>query len=439
MFFKSNYIRTALSLGLYLVISLAIFGCEKGPEKPYPFYDASELKSICVEQSDWTPLPCLEQQHSLTKIFVIPTKFRTFVAGFVNEFVSGLEKKGWLVVDYESQLMSKDISADIKKATGISKEPDIVAFYLPDFITRPDPWREIASAKFTKILISEDLNYARSHEIAREFAQWGDAVFARYPEAFTKVIAPMKVLSFPLYHSATHWYFDAFDKAPEKKSIALLSGATDSNYYPLRAAALNLVKTDPKLVEQRRFPGYGTNIDPDVEARDYANDIASHLLAITGAGMGNTPAPYILAKHFEIAAAGSVIITDEFVVPQLKKLGFIENKHFISATPDTLKEVISKWLLPENKEKLIEMGKAAHELAKSRHSNEHRVEEFDELATQVHFLRTKSVPATASTETDQAAPEPEKVEPPADSMRRGKKISSDKVEKSSKILPFRAR
>lgn len=379
-----------------------LVGC--GPSEPYPYYKQSELQSICVEKTDLTPIPYTKEQESLLKILVIPTKFRTFVAGFVNEFVSGLEKTGWVIVDYEHEMQSRDVLADIRKATGISREPDIVAFYLPDFINREDHWKEVSKSSFTKILISEDLNHARSHAIAREFADWGDAVFARYPEAFTNVISPRKVLAFPLYHAATHWYFEAFEKSYQKKSSALLSGATYSNFYPLRSAAIDIMSKHPDLVEQRKFPGYGTNLDPDKEARDYANDIASHLLSITGAGMGNTPAPYILAKHFEIAAAGSVIITDEFVAPQLLKLGFIENIHYVSATPDNLKEVIQKWLLPENKDKLIEIGKAANALVKEKHTIEHRIAEFDEITVKVHLLRVKAIPPIRERRNEESKP-----------------------------------
>lgn len=382
---------------LVMAVFFVVSGCGSSTENPYPYYHEQDLNSICKEESEVFSDMSEIDTGPYKKVFVMPTRFRSFVAGFVDEFVSGLEDKGWKVMDSDTQAKTDNIAADIFAATGVLN-PEIVAFYMIDFEGSThllERWRKLSEQKFVKVFIAEDLNNETNLDAAKQFAQWGDAVFARYPEAFTKTIAPNRVLCFPFYHGAGRHYFEAARFDEEKKPQLLLSGAVDQTFYPLRYAALKVSKSKPGLVIQRQHPGYKTGeINPVQEAKNYAADLASYKIAVTGAVMGpKLPmAPSLVAKHFEIAATGTVLITDAFVAPLMAKIGFIENIHYLVATPESLEATLYYWLKPENAARLNQISKAGHDLVKSRHSLEHRVEQFDSTSIKVHLLKQKAPP-----------------------------------------------
>eukprot|EP00966_Prymnesium_polylepis_P111961 2589759-Prymnesium_polylepis.1 len=84
-------------------------------------------------------------------------------------------------------------------------------------------------------------------------------------------------------------------------------------------------------VGQRSHPGYQGRAFGGTEGERYARDIAESDIAIAGsrfqdAHRGSRHShPWLVAKHFEIPAAGTVMLTDAACEPYLATLGFIAN------------------------------------------------------------------------------------------------------------------
>ncbi len=357
----------------------------RGCAEKYPYYNDSHL-STSVQKIETLPYSQLQVSKlgDLKKVFVFPVTNRRYTAvGFAHDFLSALEKEGWVVLDSDTQIRSADPLVDIERATGI-KDPDIVGFYMTDYSDKScyfyHTWKLLPSAKFLKVAVLEDFNRKIQTDNAAYFSQYADILLVRYPEAFKEVIRDCKLPVFHFPHSAGPAYFLQNTEFRTKKPKILLSGTISKEWYPLRSKALELFNLKNDFITLRKHPGYMPGIDPVEEANSYASSIAKHQLALTGAGMGTVlPAPYILGKHFEIPATGTVMVTDRLVAPMMERLGFIEGIHYLASTPNTLETDISNWLQPENLENLEKIGLAGHQLVKERHTLAKRVKEFEKV------------------------------------------------------------
>ena len=343
--------------------------------------------SICVDEN-WENLPSLEQadRENKFKVLVLPFAFRKHVAGFINDFIKALESEGWDIVDAETQVISHDPVADIQKATGKNGVPDIVAFYILRGRTL-DMWNTLADQEFAKVLIVEDIHFLDDLISARRFAEFGSAFFVRYPEAFSNAIYPkVPAHVFSLYHAASAKFF-AIEDNQSRISKALLSGAVHPSYYPLRVAAVKLIEGNFGLIEHYVHPGYGI-VDPVKTQEAYIETIKKYKIAIAGMVYGpELYAPYVIAKHFEIPATGTPMITDELLEPFLQKIGFIKNVNYIAASSENLKQTIEYWLKPENEAQLKQIGQKGYDLVKAKHTLDARVKMFDETCLKVHKLK----------------------------------------------------
>jgi hypothetical protein len=284
----------------------------------------------------------------LFKVLVIPAKFHTgYVAHFISDFVTGLLNAGWYVVDSDTAINREDIQRDIFEATGINKIPDILAFY----IMRKEiflKWKSIKQLKCLKILITEDVHRKYDVTPLNDALKWIHAVFVRYPNyTSSRIIKEKKwynfhtnyrknkIYFFNLYHAATEEYINPIC-FKNKENMVLLSGSLNLPYYEIRAKAKELMGVSDKI-KWRVHPGYKNVIDSKKEAIDYAMEMSKHKLAIADQGtMVDSEHAYIIAKHFEIPAAGTALLTNKKMVPYIKHLGFKENENFIAATPETL-------------------------------------------------------------------------------------------------------
>jgi hypothetical protein len=364
---------------------LASFSCTNpqttciGCVEQYPFYTEQHL--VSKASSIPTDAEISAQYASLKKVFVFPVSSRRqTVVGFANEFLSALEKRGWKILDSDTQVHTSNPLSDIEKATGI-QEPDIVAFYMTEYSEKSHyfyrRWSELPEASFLKVSILEDFNFDFQIRNADFFSKNADVLLVRYPEAFNQVVPNCEKPIYHFPHSAGENYFNNAFKENKLPKV-LLSGMISKEWYPLRHRAQELINNNQNFITHRKHPGYQPGIDPVKEAISYAQEIARHQLALTGAGISRfLPAPYILAKHFEIPAAGSVMITDKFVAPLMERLGFIENVHYLTTTPDTLETDLQQWLTPENMENLESIAIAGQKLVAEQHTMEKRVKQFE--------------------------------------------------------------
>lgn len=113
-----------------------------------------------------------------------------------------------------------------------------------------------------------------------------------------------------------------FNENPKMK--CLLSGALNKEVYPLRS-----------LVQRHNNVDY----KPPIYVGDnYARLLNSYFCCITSSSIFN----YVVAKYVEIPAAGSLLLANE--TEDLKRMGFIPYKHYVSVTKENVFEKINECL-----------------------------------------------------------------------------------------------
>jgi hypothetical protein len=113
------------------------------------------------------------------------------------------------------------------------------------------------------------------------------------------------------------------------KMRCLLSGAVNNKVYPLRY----FIKNNAINVDHKRSEYVGNR---------YAELLNSYFCCVTSSSVFN----YAVAKYFEIPAAGSLLIADE--VNDLKRAGFVPNKHYVPITRSNVIKRISHCLKNPN-------------------------------------------------------------------------------------------
>ena len=158
----------------------------------------SLLRSICVEESD-VILPRVTQQEiiALNRMLIVPHEFQASPDTSFDFLAKGLEVSGWTILDADSIAQTDDPTVDIENVNGV--KPDVVVFYMlrKELL---DKWTKLRQAPFLKVLITGDMRLERDIISTQRFMEFGDAVFAEYPEAFTTTVHPKRILCHPFYY-----------------------------------------------------------------------------------------------------------------------------------------------------------------------------------------------------------------------------------------------
>lgn len=345
-------------------------------DQPHKLFDAVAYHPTQCPRDFNLALTDAEKQTPLNKVFVIKKSYINSTPSFLKDFSEGLKLRGWQVVDTEEL-----------QAMASGPDPDVVAIYNPE-LENFNAWPRLLSPDFKGVLINwaDEVQTAHiSHALKYAFNAT-DAFVARYPRALMEQLAPQRPRCFHLPHAATQHAFRQIRQ--NKNETVLLSGTITEDTYPMRFKALEIMSSEPRI-RLRNHPGYGFRRDPTEEAKAYAEDISSHLLALSGGALPpGVPAPYVLAKHFEIPAAGTALLTDQEMEPYLAELGFEKGKHYISSPRDRLEETISYWLSPAKRSELLEITKNGQNLVAAHHTNAQRIDAFDHIAVNlVHEKR----------------------------------------------------
>jgi hypothetical protein len=163
------------------------------------------------------------------------------------------------------------------------------------------------------------------------------------------------------------------DPAP----VVFVSGAMNE-HYPLRLVMLDLARRRPELALLQVHPGYHFAFDHERDprvGRAYAETIRGCLAGFTDA----LRYEYIVAKHFEIPAAGALLIADRAVAPQLAMLGFIDGEHYLSASADDLEATVANALHPRNFPAVDAIRRRGHALVHERHTCADRARLIDSI------------------------------------------------------------
>jgi hypothetical protein len=353
------------------------------------------MKNPCLDTLP-TKLTNKQKNTKLFKVISIPFKYyEGFVAFFLTDFINKLKKEGWHVIDTDKDIKSSNIQKDIYDATGIDKIPDVIAVFLLELDKNAfgkNKWSKLKTLDCLKVLIVEDIHDKTDTNALKFMEKFADAIFCRYPYNTKEVIPKSNLKCFNLYHAYTEQFYNNINFS-KKKNKVLLSGANDSDFYKLRHSAKELIDNDKTdLIEERKHPGY-TIKDAKKEVTNYAKNINQYKLAISDQltiPKSKNNYPYILAKHFEIPASGTALITNKNIAPYLKPLGFKEDYNYITATPKNLLSKIEHWLKPKNQKKLKQITERGQELVMKNHQNKHRVESFNNTVQKLFFNKYKS-------------------------------------------------
>jgi Glycosyl transferases group 1 len=175
-------------------------------------------------------------------------------------------------------------------------------------------------------------------------------------------------------HSASPDFDVPFNEKPQNS--ILLSGAGGPS-YPLRGRMKDLQEEGRFAIAHLDHPGYQGTFDYAKDPRvgaGYARTLSRYLAGLTDTATFR----YIVAKHFEIPAAGSLLMTDAAIGEQLKQLGFAAHVNYLPVTIDTLEEQIQYVLRPESRTVIDEIRRNGQELVRARHRTSNRARLIDE-------------------------------------------------------------
>ncbi len=148
-----------------------------------------------------------------------------------------------------------------------------------------------------------------------------------------------------------------YNKTPSMKG--LLVGAIYRDIYPLRKYVSNL---NHPYIERLEYTASRTaRVEEDRIGDDYASKLNEYFCCVTDASKFRM----LVAKYFEIPAAGALLLADEpagDLVPEnpggLKKLGMISGQHYIKVNKDNFISVIEDVIEnPDKYERIRQEGR----------------------------------------------------------------------------------
>ena len=162
-----------------------------------------------------------------------------------------------------------------------------------------------------------------------------------------------KYVFFP--HFVEYDLYRYLETANLRKFKCLLTGSLDTVAYPLRN---HIVALRHPLVDFIQHPGYslGDKLSKAMGfaiGKDYASLLNQYICSVATSGKMN----YVVAKYFEILAAGTILLAN--YVPDLDLLRFEDGKHYTMINrgnfSNTLKLILSNYdkykvMIDENRE-----------------------------------------------------------------------------------------
>ena len=110
---------------------------------------------------------------------------------------------------------------------------------------------------------------------------------------------------------------------------------------------------------------------PGYVGDSYAKLLHSYFCCATSSSIFN----YVVAKHYEICATGSLLLTNE--TADLKKTGFIPYEHYIPITKENCIEKIKHCL--EHPEEYIDIRKEGMKYVRENHSLDNKMKQLGEI------------------------------------------------------------
>lgn len=186
----------------------------------------------------------------------------------------------------------------------------------------------------------------------------------------------------------TFWLPHAVDTSLFKprgdRTIDILFTGTVNGTYPLRQAIVDKLSSDPRATIIPRPPEQPPGLPRLFPCgEDYAKLLSSTKIHPTCCSVYG----YVLAKHFEIAASGALLMTNWCA--DLSPLGFENNINYVKIVKGTVKDKI-KYFLKNDKER-EEITNNAVKLINSKHSLQKRAEQLYDIFKEMSNLSKPKV------------------------------------------------
>ena len=236
-----------------------------------------------------------------------------------------------------------------------------------------------------KVILADDLHWWNEQQRFKKVVAFGlcEMVLSTYGYTwhnfYPEFAGTKKVVWVP--HSASPDFMLPYNQNPE--NFILLSGAVD-RYYPLRQQMRALYSQDSYSIVYQGHPGYFTGYDYENDqavGSGYAKTINRYRAAFTDCLIYR----YVVAKYFEIPAAGALLFAEDAVSGPLRKLGFIENTHYFTVSKENLEERIEYILDESNHEELDEIRRAGQALVWEKHKTSDRARQINEECESLRF------------------------------------------------------
>lgn len=282
---------------------------------------------------------------------------------------------GWAQIDTRSLWCASAIEAAIFDTFG--QLPDTILFWEGyEFLSaRSDQISRLSCSKF---LLTDDLHswheqMRRTRVAAIALCNKVLSTYAYVWDRFYPEFRGVKRVEW-VPHSASRDFLLGYNRNPE--NAILLSGATNL-HYPMRSQMKALHSQGAYPIAYHAHPGYHCQYDYESDeavGRGYAGKLNKYRVGFTDA----LKYEYVVAKYFEIPATGALLLADAAVSEPLRRLGFIENEHYVPATSENLEEKIGYVLDPGNHEQLDEIRKRGQQLVWERHKTSDRARQIND-------------------------------------------------------------
>lgn len=238
--------------------------------------------------------------------------------------------------------------------------------------------KEVDRLDSRKFFFTDDLNCRTEQMRQMKSISFGlcDTILSTYGYVWNRFYPEFrgakKVIWVP--HSASPDFLLPYNHHPQ--NAIFLSGAL-TRHYPLRRQMKFLHEQSLYAIAYHSHPGYHCRYDynnnEDI-GRAYARRINSYRAGFTDSLLYE----YVVAKYFEIPAAGALLFADDAVSGPLRELGFIENEHYLPVSKDNLEARIQYVLDESNHDELDCVRRKGQELVWQRHKTSDRARQIDE-------------------------------------------------------------
>jgi len=176
----------------------------------------------------------------------------------------------------------------------------------------------------------------------------------------------------PIYLFPRAWVFPC-EINPNPINKILVSGRLRKKLYPFRQKMYEISRTHPGVIYLPVNFGYVIKKDSPryIYGEKYIKELNKYLICFTCDAC--VVRPYIVAKHFEIMSAGSLLLAgNPNTRPYFEKLGFVDGVHYIAVTPTNIMEKINYVLDPANRVVIDRIRKNGYEMVRSKHFYKYR-------------------------------------------------------------------